>query len=65
MLVLRGFSGMKQTRKTVTDDLSMLRHRDGAAAGTAPGGALLDGHAAGGLPADGAKATAEILDDRS
>jgi hypothetical protein len=65
ILVMKRFSGMKQTRKTVTDDLSMLRRRDGAAAGTAPGGALLDGHAAGALPADGAKATAEILDDRS
>ncbi|MCW2933576.1 MAG: hypothetical protein JWM19_4538 [Actinomycetia bacterium] len=64
-LVMRRFSGMKQTRKTVTDDLSMLRRRDGATAGSAPGGALLDGHAAGALPADGAKATAEILDDRS
>jgi hypothetical protein len=65
ILVMRRFSGMKQTRKTVTDDLSMLRHRDGATAGGAPGGALPDGHAAGALPAEGAKATTEILDDRS
>jgi hypothetical protein len=63
ILVMKRFSGMKQTRKTVTDDLGMLRHRD--AAGTAPGGALLKGSAPGALPADGAKVTAEILDDRS
>jgi ABC-type multidrug transport system fused ATPase/permease subunit len=29
-LGLRTFSKMKKTRKTVTDDLEMLRHRDGA-----------------------------------
>ncbi|HEY6789957.1 MAG TPA: phage holin family protein [Trebonia sp.] len=65
ILVMRRFSGMKQTRKTVTDDLSMLRHRDGATASTAPGDALPNGHAAGALSADGPRATAEILDDRS
>ena len=30
VLVLRRFSKMKKTRKTVTDDLEMLRRRDGA-----------------------------------
>jgi hypothetical protein len=60
LLVMRRFSGMKQTRKTVTDDLGMLRRRDAAADGTA----LLDGHQ-GTLPSDSRKATAEILDDRT
>lgn len=66
LLVMRRFSGMKQTRKTVTADLDMLRRRDAAAAGTGAGGARLSGPAAGALAADGGtKATAEILDDRS
>ena len=50
MLVMRRFSGMRQTRKTVTADLDMLRRRD----------------ANGALPADGGtRAAAEIVDDRS
>jgi hypothetical protein len=62
LLVMRRFSGMKQTRKTVTDDLGMLRRRDSASA--TPGGALLNGSTPA-LPADAAKAPAQILDDRS
>jgi hypothetical protein len=63
IMITRRFSGMKRTRKTVTEDIGMLRRRDPSANGSAPG-ALLDGHAAA-LPADGAKAPAEIPDDRS
>jgi hypothetical protein len=63
LLVMRRFSGMKQTRKTVTDDLGMLRRRDGASG--APGGALLNGSTPGALPVDGTRATAQIMDDRS
>jgi hypothetical protein len=63
LLVMRRFSGMKQTRKTVTEDLGMLRRRD-SADGTAAG-ALLDGHRPA-VTADGSrKAPAELLDDQS
>jgi hypothetical protein len=62
LLVMRRFSGMKQTRKTVTEDLGMLRRRDPD--GTAPGGALLDGHRPA-VTADGRKTAAELLDDQS
>jgi hypothetical protein len=64
LLVMRRFSGMKQTRKTVTDDLGMLRRRD--ADGARPARAHLNGSSAPALPSDGGtKPTAEILDDRS
>jgi hypothetical protein len=50
ILVMRRFSGMRQTRKTVSADLNMLRRRD----------------ADGALPLEGAKnAPPEIVDDRS
>jgi len=50
ILVMRRFSGMRQTRKTVSADLDMLRRRD----------------TDGALPLEGGKkATVEIVDDRS
>lgn len=56
MLGMRRFSKMRETRKTVTQDIDMLRRRDSSA----PGGALPDGsHPA--LARDRAAAT----DDRS
>ena len=65
LLVMRRFSGMKQTRKTVTEDLGMLRRRDAAADAAAPGGAVGDGHRAA-VTADGSRKTsAELLDDQS
>ena len=65
MLVLRRFSGMKQTRKTVNADLDMLRRRD-TASSTEPSGAPLNSSATGTLPSEGGtRATAGLLDDRS
>jgi hypothetical protein len=52
---LRKFSGMRQTRKTVTADLSMLRRRD---AGGAPVGVA-------GTPATGGDAVAAVAEGRS
>lgn len=57
MLGMRRFAKMRQTRKTVTADIDMLRHRDS----TAPGGALPDG-SRGALARDGAPAA---TDDRT
>ncbi len=61
-LGMKKFSKMKQTRKTVTDDLDMLRRRDGAPS-SAPG-AVSPG-SADALTSDdgtlrGSRATAEI-----
>lgn len=57
MVGMRRFSKMRQTRKTVTDDIDMLRRRDNGAAG----GALPDGSRAA-LARDSAAAA---TDDRS
>ena len=57
LLGMRRFSKMRQTRKTVTADIDMLRRRDTGASG----GALPDGSRAA-LARDGAPAT---TDDRS
>jgi hypothetical protein len=66
LLVIRRFSGMKQTRKTVTDDVEMLRQRGANGTKATPRRAHLNGSSKAALPSDGAaKVTAEISDDRS
>jgi hypothetical protein len=64
IMVMRRFSGMKRTRKTVTDDIGMLRRRDPAANDGASGTAIGSEPAAA-LPSDGTGAIAGIADDRS
>jgi hypothetical protein len=61
VLGLKKFSGMRQTRKTVTEDLGMLRRRDGS-------GSALKGSPASALAAKTAGTGAvavETVDDRS
>lgn len=67
ILGLKKFSGMRQTRKTVTEDLGMLRRRDGSGSalkGTASGSpaSALTGTA---KPAGTGAVAVETVDDRS
>jgi hypothetical protein len=67
VLGMKKFSGMRQTRKTVTEDLDVLRRRDtGGAAlnGASPAGTVSGGQA-GALTGKGSAAAVETADDRS